>query len=62
MKKTSLLNTNPHLQHDSQSGEFMVRNLASNTAVETKESVANVSARIMKLKLKRPSELQKKPA
>ena len=62
MNNKSLLNTNAYLKRDSHTGKFLDRNIASNTAVETKESVAVVNAKILKLRAEKPAKLLKKPA
>jgi hypothetical protein len=60
MKEKSLLESNSYLKRSGKTGEFMVRNIASNTAIETRESVAVVSARLIKLQISKPAKLVKK--
>jgi hypothetical protein len=62
MKEKSLLKTNSYLKPSTKNDQFLVRNIASSTAIETRESVAKISAKMIKLQTSKPAVLQKKPA
>ncbi len=47
MSKPSLKQSNQHLRDANKARRALVRNLASSTAIETGESIADLEARIM---------------
>ena len=62
MKAKSLSRTNPYLQRSVKTGQWIVTNVASSTAVETKKSVSVVRERAISLQSSRPAKLPKKRA
>lgn len=56
MSKKTLTNTNPYLCNAGTARKMRVRSLASSTAIETRESIATIEAKIeAKLTQKRPA-------
>lgn len=62
MKEKSLLKTNPWIARDASTGQFLVRNIASNTVVETNGSIKETSNRILTLRSAKPAKPSKKSA
>ena len=51
MKEKSLTNTNPWIKSDPSNGRFLDRNIASSTAIETNQSVKELSAQVLNLRV-----------
>jgi hypothetical protein len=62
MKEKSLSKTNPWIARHASSGQFIVRNIASSTAVETNYSIKDTSNRILTLRAAKPAKPSKKSA
>ena len=50
MSEKSLANTNPWIASDARKDPFLVRNIASSTAVETQGNIDDISSRILMLR------------
>jgi hypothetical protein len=51
MKEKSLTNTNSWIKRDPSNGRLLDRNIASNTAIETSQSVKDLSAQVLNLRV-----------
>ena len=60
MDKKSLINTNPYLQLNTDLSHQIAKNVASSTAVETGQAVAEIMERINQLRNQKPQALQQK--